>query len=83
MIEASGGDWTIKDTPLAYDYPDYRRLVEARTGEGSPRSAPVDPVALRAALAARPRRGWSPARGRRPRTRRAGHRRRRRRRPGR
>jgi DNA polymerase-3 subunit beta len=51
MIEASGGDWTIKDTPLAYDYPDYRRLVEARTGD-SPRSAPVDPVALRAALAA-------------------------------
>jgi DNA polymerase III sliding clamp (beta) subunit (PCNA family) len=51
-VEASGGDWTIKDTPLAYDYPDYRRLVEARTTEGNPRSAPVDPVALRAALAA-------------------------------
>ena len=52
MIEVSGGDWTIKDTPLAYDYPDYRRLVEARTGDGSPRRAPVDPVALRATLAA-------------------------------
>ncbi|MEV4624490.1 MerR family transcriptional regulator [Asanoa sp. NPDC049573] len=50
-IEAAGEGWTIKDKALAYDYPDYRRLVEARIGD-SPRRAPVDPAALRASLAA-------------------------------
>ena len=32
----SGDGWTVKDTPLAYDYPDYRRAIEARTADGSP-----------------------------------------------
>ena len=52
-IEVSGDGWTIKDTPLAYDYPDYRRAIEARTADGSPSRAPVDVAALRAAVTRR------------------------------
>ncbi|GAA5186587.1 MerR family DNA-binding transcriptional regulator [Rugosimonospora acidiphila] len=54
-IEASGDGWTVKDTPLAYDYPDYRRAIEARTADGSPRPAPVDAAALRATVGGAPR----------------------------
>lgn len=53
-IEVSGDGWTIKDTPLAYDYPDYRRAIQARTADGSPSRAPVDVAALRAAVRGAP-----------------------------
>jgi DNA polymerase III subunit beta len=55
QIEASGDGWTIKDNPLAYDYPDYRRAIEARTADGSPRRALVDAAALRATVGGAPR----------------------------
>lgn len=55
QIEAAGDGWTIKDTPLAYDYPDYRRAIQASTADGSPRRAPVDAAALRAAVSSAPR----------------------------
>ncbi|GIF69497.1 hypothetical protein Ais01nite_75320 [Asanoa ishikariensis] len=51
-IEASGAGWAIKDKPLAYDYTDWRRAIEARAAGGSPRLAPVDANALRATLTA-------------------------------
>ncbi|MFB9318221.1 DNA polymerase III subunit beta family protein [Cryptosporangium minutisporangium] len=54
-IEAVGDGWTIKDTPLAYDYPDYRRAVQTRTVAGSPRRASVDAAALRATVSGAPR----------------------------
>ena len=54
-IEASGDGWTIKDSPLAYDYPDYRRAIQARTTDGSPRRAPVDAATLRATVSDAPR----------------------------
>jgi DNA-binding transcriptional MerR regulator len=54
-IAASGDGWTIKDTPLAYDYPDYRRVIEARAADGSPRRASVDAAALRATVGCAPR----------------------------
>jgi DNA-binding transcriptional MerR regulator len=54
-IEAAGNGWTIKDTPLAYDYPDYRRAIQARTADGSPSPAPVDAAALRATVGRAPR----------------------------
>lgn len=53
-IEASGDGWTIKDTPLAYDYPDYRRAIEARPAGGSPRRVAVDAAALRATVGGAP-----------------------------
>ena len=55
QIEAVGDGWTIKDTPLAYDYPDYRRAIQARTADGSPRRAPVDAAVLRATVSSAPR----------------------------
>jgi len=55
QIEASGDGLTIKDTPLAYDYPDYRRAIQAGTNDGSPRRAPVDAAALRATVGGAPR----------------------------
>ncbi|WP_089250341.1 MerR family transcriptional regulator [Asanoa hainanensis] len=51
-IEASGAGWAIKDKPLAYDYTDWRRAIEARSAGGTPRTAPVDATALRATLTA-------------------------------
>jgi DNA polymerase-3 subunit beta len=54
-IEAAGDGWTIKDAPLAYDYPDYRRAVQARTADGNPRRALVDAAALRATVNSGPR----------------------------
>jgi DNA polymerase-3 subunit beta len=54
-IEASGDGWTIKDIPLAYDYPDYRRAIEARTADGRRDRAPVDAAALRATVGRAPR----------------------------
>jgi DNA-binding transcriptional MerR regulator len=53
-IEATGDGWTIKDAPLAYDYPDYRRAIATRTADGSPRRAPVDAKALRATVSGAP-----------------------------
>jgi len=50
-VEAAGSGWKIKDKPLGYDYPDYRRAVEARSEGGAPRRVVVDVPALRAALA--------------------------------
>jgi DNA polymerase III sliding clamp (beta) subunit (PCNA family) len=54
-IEASGGGWTITDTPLAYDYPDYRRAVHGRTAGANPSRALVDAAALRALVGGAPR----------------------------
>jgi DNA-binding transcriptional MerR regulator len=54
-IEASGDGWMVKDTPLAYDYPDYRRVIEAYAADGSPRRAQVDAAALRATVGCGPR----------------------------
>ncbi|WP_203717364.1 DNA polymerase III subunit beta family protein [Asanoa siamensis] len=49
-IEAAGAGWTIKGTPLGYDYTDWRRAIEARSAGGDPRRAPVDAASLRAAI---------------------------------
>lgn len=54
-IEAAGDGWTIKDTSLAYDYPDYRRAIQARATDGGPRRAPVNAAALRATVSSAPR----------------------------
>jgi DNA polymerase-3 subunit beta len=54
-IEAAGVGWAIEDEPLGYDYPDYRRAIEARGAGGSPHPASVDARALRAKLADSPR----------------------------
>jgi DNA-binding transcriptional MerR regulator len=54
QIDASGDGWTVTDTPLAYDFPDYRRAIEARTAEGNPDRAPVDAATLRAAVGGAP-----------------------------
>jgi DNA polymerase III sliding clamp (beta) subunit (PCNA family) len=55
QITASGDGWTITDAPLAYDYPDYRRAIQARSVDGRPRHAQVDAAILRAAVDGGPR----------------------------
>lgn len=54
-ITAAGNEWTIKDTPLGYDYPDYRRAIQARTVGGRPHRTPVDAAALHATVDGAPR----------------------------
>ena len=34
-LEASGNGWTIRDTPPAYDYPDYRRAIRCEADRTS------------------------------------------------
>ena len=54
-IGATGDGWTIEDAPLAYDYPDYRRAIKARTADAGSRRVPVDAAALRATVGGAPR----------------------------
>ncbi|GIF60074.1 DNA polymerase III subunit beta family protein [Asanoa iriomotensis] len=54
-VEAKGTDWAIKDEPLAYDFPDYRRVVAEGTAGGSPHRTPIDAATLRQAVNESPR----------------------------
>ncbi|MEV0392140.1 MerR family DNA-binding transcriptional regulator [Polymorphospora rubra] len=54
-IEAAGDGWTIRDTPLAYDFPDYRRIIQANIADGGPSRAPVNAAVLRAMVGGAPR----------------------------